>query len=115
MTGPAPAEGKEVLLEAYDRLIEHEATKPLRAVRPTEAAWRRFVRPAIIATSAAAVLYFAAARPAWLYPRYDAPTTTPPARVARRTLTTVAVLVRAYQDDTGALPASLEEVGVDLP
>jgi hypothetical protein len=64
----APPTGKEQLVQAYDRLIEHEATKPKSFLPPLPAKWRRFVVPAVAAASIATTAYIWIAKPAWLFP-----------------------------------------------
>jgi len=120
--GPAPGSaeppitnraGKEQLLAAYDRLIEHEATKPKTLLPPLPAKWRRFVAPTITAIALAGSGYLWFARPAWLYPRFEpmaAPTTE--AR-AEQVLIATLITIQQFETDSGRLPRDLNELGGD--
>lgn len=115
-TAPSkPPTGKEALVEAYDKLIEHEATKPRGYRFPMAARWRKFVQPTIIAVSTAAMVYFALAKPKWLYPRVE-PISAPTSDVrAQQTLVAASVIAEQYRLAHGRLPTSLADAGVDIP
>lgn len=107
--------GKEQLITAYDRLVEHEATKPRRWQLPTAAKWKRFIQPAIITTSVVAMGYLWLGKPGWLYPTVD-PIDVPTTQLkANQTLVATSLLVQDFQRKYGRLPSVLSEVGVDIP
>lgn len=110
---PAPVSGKEQLLEASDRLVEHEATKP-RFLGPVTAKWRRFVLPMIAAAATVGMAYLWIAKPEWLYPRFEA--VGPPATElgAEQLLIAALIMVQQFEADNGRLPTTLNELGVDM-
>lgn len=107
--------GKEELVAAFDRLVEHEATKPRRFRLPVPVWWRRFAQPAIITASVLAMAYFWIAKPAWLYPPVvpiAAPTN---AHQAQQTLIAASILIEQFRQTHNRLPSSLAEAGADIP
>ena len=109
-----PPSGKEQLLQAYDRLVEHEATKPRGFLGPVPAKWRRFVAPTIGILAAAATAYLWIAKPSWLYPRFE-PAAPPTTQVgAEQLLISTLIMVQQFEADSGRLPANLNQLGADL-
>jgi hypothetical protein len=105
--------GKEQLLAAYDRLIEHEATKPKGFLPPLPAKWLRFAAPAVAVIALASSGYLWFAKPAWLYPRFDpmpAPTTE---AKAEQILIATLFMVQQFEADSGRAPRDLRELGGD--
>jgi hypothetical protein len=116
LSEPAPSEpvaGKQRLLEAYDRLVEHEATKPRGFLPPMTARWRRFVTPTIGAVSLAATIYLSVAKPAWLYPTFDPPPAPTTDAAAEQVLIAGLIMVQQFEADSGRLPRNPTEVGID--
>ncbi len=115
---PAPsvaAGGKQELVSAFDKLVEHEATKSTRFMAALPPIWRRLVRPAIIAICLSAALYFTMARPAWLYPRFEAPSDPASIESAQRMLVATSLLLKQYQQQYGNLPTKMTDVRGSFP
>ncbi len=111
---PATGSGKDHLVQAYDRLIEHEATKPRGFLGPVPPGWRRFVLPAIAAAALAGMVYLWVARPAWLYPRFE-PLPPPATQVAaEQLLIATLIMVQQFEADSGRLPRELNELEADM-
>lgn len=112
---PAVPGGKEELLAAYDRLVEHEATRPVASVSPVASPWKRYLGPAIGAVSAVATVFLWVVQPAWLYPTFEP--SPPPTTLAEAQMQLVAasILVEQYQQETGHRPNSFADVGLEAP
>jgi hypothetical protein len=111
----APPEGKQDLLVAYDRLVEHEANRPAAPPIPAEALWRRYIQPTIIVGCLAAIGYLWLAKPGWLYPRFE-PVPPPVSEVeATQLLIATSLMVEDFKESSGRLPRHLTELGIDLP
>jgi hypothetical protein len=111
---PAPA-GKEELLAAYDRLVEHEATKPRTPVVATPATWKRYLVPTVGAVSAVAAAYLWIGKPEWLYPTFEPLPPPVTATQAQLQLVAASILVEQYQQETGHLPTSFADLGLEAP
>jgi hypothetical protein len=114
-TGNAAPPGKEELLAAYDRLVEHEATKPRTPAVAAQAPWKRFLVPTAGAVSAIATAYLWIAKPEWLYPTFEPSPPPATATEARLQLVAASILVEQYQLETGHLPTSFADLGLDAP
>ncbi|MBM4186769.1 MAG: hypothetical protein FJ206_05585 [Gemmatimonadetes bacterium] len=114
-SGPADPKDKRELLAAYDRLVEHEATKPTGPVLPIESRLQRYGAASVAALSTVLMLYIWIAKPAWLYPRVES--LSPPATEleAEQELVAAAVLAAEFYDQTGRYPVDLGEIGIDWP
>ncbi len=111
----APVDGKQVLASAYDKLVEHEASKPASYVPPPPAKWKRYLKPVIIVVSVTTAIYLTVARPAWLYPTFEAPEDPTTEASAEQTLTATSLLVEQYQQAFGRLPAKLSDIEGSFP
>lgn len=112
----APA-GKRQLVAAYDKLVEHEASKPkepLSFERPVPA-WRRYGVPALGVLSVVATAYLWIARPRWLYPEVDPPLPPTNAAMAQRVLIAGSIIMETFHATQGRYPATFSEAGVNLP
>lgn len=111
----APVDGKQELASAYDRLVEHEAAKPTTLIPSPPAEWKRFVRPVVIVVCVTAAIYLTVARPAWLYPTFEAPEDPGTETSAEQMLTASSLLVEQYQQEYGRLPAKLSDIDGSFP
>ncbi len=112
---PVPADRKQELASAYDKLVEHEATRPRRFIPPLPPVWKRFFKPAIIVVSLTVAVYLSVARPAWLYPRFEAPADPGTTAGAEQILTATSLLVDQFQRESGHLPANLSAIEGSFP
>jgi hypothetical protein len=105
---------KGELTRAFDRLVEHEKTKPREVKVKAPEQWRKFVHPTIIGLSLTVITYIWAARPGWLFAKFDesasyaAPSPT-------HALVAVSALVDQFQQDRGRVPLDPHELGFPLP
>ncbi|MFN0177427.1 MAG: hypothetical protein ACKVZ0_01420 [Gemmatimonadales bacterium] len=114
-TGHAAPPGKEELLAAYDRLVEHEATKPLGHAGPAQAPWKRLLFPAVGVLSAVATVYLWIAKPEWLYPTFEPSPPPETATEAQLQLVAASILVEQYHQETGHFPTSFADLGLEAP
>lgn len=113
---PAPA-GKQQLVEAYDKLVEHEAAKPkepLSFERPVPA-WRKYGVPALGIAAFVATAYLWIGRPKWLYLDVDPPVPPANAEAARRALIAGSIIMQSYRATKGRYPDNFKDAGVTLP
>ena len=110
-----PVDGKQELASAYEKLVEHEASKPTTYVPPPPAKWKRFLKPVIIAVSVTAAVYLTVARPAWLYPTFDAPVDPKTEGSAEQVLVASSLLVAQFQREYGRLPDKLSDIAGSFP
>jgi hypothetical protein len=105
--------GKQQLAQAYDRLLEYEATKPktIWIARPEQ--WRQYVYPTVIAVGLAVMVYIWIGRPAWLFPRF-APNPDQGTAHPEHRLIAVDVLIRQFQAQRGRIPQSMDDLGLPL-
>ena len=112
---PAAADGKAELATAFDKLVEHEATKPTVFIPPPPPKWKRYVRPAIIVVSLVVAAYLTMARPAWLYPTFAPPDDPSTETAAEQMLVATSLLVDLYQQESGHLPAKVSDLDGSFP
>lgn len=112
---PGPPTGKEELLAAFDRLVEHEATKPVTRVDPAGPTWKRYLFPAVGMMSAVATVFLWVVQPAWLYPTFEPAPPSTNETEAMLQLVAASILVEQYQEETGRLPTSFADLGLEAP
>jgi len=112
-----PPEGKQQLVEAFDKLVEHEASKPKEPLSFERAvpAWRKYGVPALGVLAFAASAYLWIARPKWLYPDFDPPMPPASAEMAQRALIAGSIIMQNYHATQGRYPANFKDAGVNLP
>ena len=113
---PTPA-GKQQLVDAYDKLVEHEASRPVESIsfdQPVPA-WRRYGVPILGALAFVATAYLWIARPKWLYPDFDSPAPPADAATAQRALIAGSIIMQNFHATQGRYPANFGDAGVNLP
>ncbi|MGE0443426.1 MAG: hypothetical protein AB7L66_05345 [Gemmatimonadales bacterium] len=106
---------KQDLVAAYDRLVEHEATKPRHCEPPPEPLWKRYFKPAVAAACFAATAYLQLARPAWLFPPFQPLVPAATSANVEQLMTAAAMLANRQMQRTGFPIATIEDLGVPLP
>ena len=112
-----PPAGKQELVAAYDKLVEHEDSKPTEPFsyeRPVPA-WRRYGVPIAGILAVVATGYLGMARPAWLYPAPPIPPMPTNAAAAEKALIAGAIVLENFRAAQGRYPASFKEAGIDVP
>ena len=115
--GAGPGRGKDELLQAYDQVVEREATRPeWEAVREPEPSWlRKYGAASVGVVCLLASLAIWIVKPAYLFPRYQAPSAYVTDAEARNAMIAAALYVEEFYDREGRLPRSAAEAAIDSP